>query len=166
MPRPEGLIFARAARAESKAEIINWIFILTRRPKRWNFGARMAVVCACSRINRTQGSLAMTRKSQTVKAALNREASEMARSFAAGAAYMAAILVVGGAATAGAVNFSKTAIPQLLEEVSPTKFPRYAAHDMNRAERWNPDRWDTEISDEHGNENNASKMASYEASGQ
>lgn len=104
----------------------------------------------------------MTRKAPTLKAAINREAPEIARSFAAGAVYMVAIVAVGGVATAGALNFSKTALPQLIEVVAPSKFPRYAAHDMHRAERWNPDRWDTEISDEHGNENNAAKLASYD----
>lgn len=107
-----------------------------------------------------------TLTSDTVKAAIHRDGPEVAKSFAAGALYMAAIVAVGGVATAGAVGFTKTAIPQIIEEVSPSKFPRYAAHDMNRADRWNPDRWDTEISDEHGNENNASKVASYEANGQ
>lgn len=108
----------------------------------------------------------MNRKGPTIKAAINREASEMTRSFAAGAVYMAAIVAVGGVAAAGAVNFTKTALPQLIEEMSPSKFPRYAAHDMHRAERWNPDRWDTEISDEHGNENNAAKLASYDKAAQ
>lgn len=106
----------------------------------------------------------ISRNSEAFKAAIHREAPEVARSFAAGAVYMAAVVAVGGIATAGAVGFTKTAIPHLIEEVSPSKFPRYAAHDLNRADRWNPDRWDTEISDEHGNENNASKIASYDGS--
>lgn len=100
-----------------------------------------------------------------VKAAIHRDGPEVAKSFAAGAVYMAAIVAVGGIATAGAVGFTKTAMPQIIEEVAPSKFPRYVAHDLNRADRWNPDRWDTEIADEHGNDNNASKLASYEASG-
>lgn len=100
--------------------------------------------------------------SHSVKAAIHREGPEVARSFAAGAAYMAAIVAIGGVTAAGAVNFSKTALPQIVEEIAPSKFPRYAAHDLNRADRWNPDRWDTEISDEHGNDNNAAKLASFE----
>lgn len=105
----------------------------------------------------------MIRNPQALKAAIDRDGPEVARSFAAGAVYMMAIVAVGGVATAGAINFAKTALPKVIEEVSPTKFPRYAAHDMNRADRWNPDRWDTEISDEHGNDNNAAKVASYDS---
>lgn len=106
----------------------------------------------------------MSLTSHSVKAVIHREGPEVARSFAAGAAYMVAIVAVGGIAAAGAVNFSKTALPQIVEEIAPSKFPRYAAHDLNRADRWNPDRWDTEISDEHGNDNNAAKLASFEGS--
>lgn len=101
----------------------------------------------------------MTCNSEALKVAIHREGPEVARSFVAGALYMAAIVAVGGFATASAVTFTKTTIPQFVEEISPVKFPRYAAHDMTRAERWNPDRWDTEISDEHGNDNNAAKVA-------
>ena len=108
----------------------------------------------------------MTRHSatvDTVRAAIRRDGTEVAKSFAAGAAYMAAIAAVGGLATVCAANFVTSSVPQLIEHVSPSKFPRYAAHDLRRAERWSPDRWDTEISDEHGNENNAAKLASYVA---
>lgn len=104
-----------------------------------------------------------TFSTDAVNAAIHRDGPEVAKSFAAGAVYMAAIIAVGGIATAGAVGFTKTAMPQIMEQVAPLKFPRYVANDLNRAERWNPDRWDTEIADEHGNENNASKLASYEA---
>lgn len=96
---------------------------------------------------------------ETVKAAIHREGPEVVRSFAAGAAYMAAIIAVGGIAAAGTVTLTRTTIPQLVEQISPSKFPRYAANDLNRADRWNPDRWDTEIADEHGNDRNAAKVA-------
>lgn len=90
-----------------------------------------------------------------------RDAAEVARSFMAGALYMAAIGVLGGVAVQGAKGLSETALPQLVESIAPTKFPKYSAHDLNRAERWNPERWNTDTVIEPG----VDKLASSDVSG-
>lgn len=93
-----------------------------------------------------------------VKHAIARDGREITRSFLAGAAYMAVVMVVGGITAKAAANMAQTTLPGIVSEIAPAKFPKYSAHEMGRADRWNPGRWDTDTVVQPG----VAQMASWD----
>lgn len=63
---------------------------------------------------------------------------EVGKSFVAGGAYAAGVVLVGGLITA---TLTQSALPTFIDAVAPDRMPRYTVHEIARAERFNPDQW-------------------------
>jgi hypothetical protein len=83
----------------------------------------------------------MTPTTTSIRTVLASDGREMGRSFVAGGIYMLFMLAIAGTSIWLAGRLYRNTLPQLIQTVLPSKFPRYVAGDLDRAERWNPANW-------------------------
>lgn len=63
---------------------------------------------------------------------------EAGKSFVAGGLYAAGVVVVGGLIAAAVTH---SVLPTFVDVLAPERMPRYTAHEIARAERFNPEQW-------------------------